>query len=203
MDASGADIQIFSKSGRDSTQDRAGIHQAVRDSLQLGMAGCGIKKQFIVEGELVVWNSDVGSIAPFYKNSPSRPTSWTTYRNSSRLPCRWGGRLMIVFYDIMLPDDILCARQSQDRRRTLLERLVHCIPGQADVGSRQVIRFSSTDAAESLRKALASAIAQRWEGLVLKGCHDPYPSLCQDRASIKLKKDYIPGLGDTAGDIMT
>ncbi|KAM3547858.1 hypothetical protein ARSEF4850_009762, partial [Beauveria asiatica] len=95
-------------------------------------------------------------------------------------------------------DNTFCARQRQDTRRHLLERLVHRIPGQADVGSRQVIRFSSADAAESLRKAFSNAIAQRWEGLVLKGCHDPYPSFCQDRASIKLKKDYIPGLGDTA-----
>lgn len=107
-------------------------------------------------------------------------------------------RLIIIFYDIMLLNNTSCARQSQDRLRHLLERVIHHIPGQVDVGSRQVIRFSSADAAESLRKAFASAIAQRWEGLVLKGRHDPYPSFCLDTASIKLKKDYIPGLGDTA-----
>ncbi|KAB8071490.1 hypothetical protein BDV29DRAFT_179150 [Aspergillus leporis] len=83
-----------------------------------------------------------------------------------------GERLMIVLYDAMLLDDLFCARQSQDKRRHLLERLVHRIPGQAEVGSRQVIRFSSADTAESLRKAFSlqcNAIAQRWEGLVLKG----------------------------------
>jgi DNA ligase-4 len=105
---------------------------------------------------------------------------------------------MIVLYNVMLLDDLFCARQNQDKRRDLLERLVYRISGQAEVGSRQVIRFSSTDAAESLRKAFSNAIAQRWEGLVLKGCHDPSPSFCQDTASVKLKKDCIPGLGDTA-----
>lgn len=40
------------------------------------------------------------------------------------------------------------------------------------------------------------SIAQRWEGLKLKDCHGPYPSLCQAYASIRLKKDYIHGSGD-------
>jgi DNA ligase-4 len=109
-------------------------------------------------------------------------------------PIAVGERLMIVLYNVMLLDDLFCARQNQDKRRDLLERLVYRISGQAEVGSRQVIRFSSTDAAESLRKAFSNAIAQRWEGLVLKGCHDLYPSFCQDTASVKLKKDCIPGL---------
>jgi DNA ligase-4 len=33
---------------------------------------------------------------------------------------------------------------------------------------------------------------------VLKGCDDPYLSSEEGRTFIKLKKDYIPGLGDTA-----
>jgi hypothetical protein len=33
---------------------------------------------------------------------------------------------------------------------------------------------------------------------VLKGCDDPYFSLNSTKAFIKLKKDYIAGLGDTA-----
>jgi hypothetical protein len=90
LDISGADIHIFSKSGGDSTGDRAGIHQAVRDSLQLGTTGCGIEKRCILKGELLVWNSEVGRIKPFYKNSPSRPTSWTSDWNRWRLPHRRG-----------------------------------------------------------------------------------------------------------------
>jgi DNA ligase 4 len=44
----------------------------------------------------------------------------------------------------------------------------------------------------------AGAIVQRWEGLVLKGYDDPYFSLNGSKVIIKLKKDYIAGLGDTA-----
>ena len=40
-------------------------------------------------------------------------------------------------------------------------------------------------------------MTRRWEGLVLKGCDDPFFSLDGTRF-IKLKKDYIMGLGDIA-----
>ncbi len=61
-----------------------------------------------------------------------------------------------------------------------------------------MIAFHYPGADERLREAFARAISQRWEGLVLKGCDDPYFSRDKCSSSIKLKKDYIPGLGDTA-----
>ena len=54
LDKLGADIRIFSKSGRDLTNDRVGIHKAVQDSLKLSIAGYKIKKKSILEGELLV-----------------------------------------------------------------------------------------------------------------------------------------------------
>lgn len=42
----------------------------------------------------------------------------------------------------------------------------------------------------------SATIVQRWEWLILKDCHGPYPSLCQAYASNRLKKDYIHGSGD-------
>ncbi|KAH7116471.1 HSF-type DNA-binding-domain-containing protein [Dactylonectria macrodidyma] len=63
--------------------------------------------------------------------------------------------------------------------------------------SRKVIEFSSFDAVERLNETFTRAITQRWEGFVFEGCDDPYFSFNESRPFIKLKKDYIPGLGDT------
>jgi DNA ligase-4 len=60
------------------------------------------------------------------------------------------------------------------------------------------MRIFSPSATELLHQAFAQAIARRWEGFVLKGCIDPYFSFKSADSFIKLKKDYIPGLGDTA-----
>ncbi|KAK8065625.1 ATP dependent dna ligase domain protein [Apiospora hydei] len=52
-------IQIFSKSGKDSTQDRRRLHSAIRDSLRLGQQDCPFKIGCILEGELVVYSTKV------------------------------------------------------------------------------------------------------------------------------------------------
>jgi DNA ligase-4 len=103
-----------------------------------------------------------------------------------------------MFYDILLLDNTACVRESHDKRRRVLQSLVHSVPGRADIGSREVLEFSSFDAAKQLSEAFSRAITERWEGLVLKGCDDPYPSSEEGRSFIKLKKDYIPGLSNTA-----
>jgi DNA ligase 4 len=48
--------------------------------------------------------------------------------------------------------------------------------GRADVGSREKIDFSSRRAPTLLQQAFARAIIQQWEGLVLKGCDQPFVS---------------------------
>ena len=60
-------IQIFSKSGKDSTQDRIGVHQAIKECLRIGKPDCQVKRQCILEGELLVWGVQEGAILPFYK----------------------------------------------------------------------------------------------------------------------------------------
>ena len=105
---------------------------------------------------------------------------------------------MIMFYDVLLFDDIACISESLSTRRLRLRSLVQCIPGQADLGNYEMIDFSFPDAYDKLSRAFARAITQRWEGLVLKAYDGPYFSLNGSQSHIKLKKDYIPGLGDTA-----
>ena len=60
-------VQIFSKSGKDSTLDREGVHETLKKCLKIGEAGCGISSKCILEAELVVWNEEEGKIAEFHK----------------------------------------------------------------------------------------------------------------------------------------
>ncbi|KAM5437412.1 putative DNA ligase (ATP) [Microsporum canis] len=59
-------IRIFSKSGKDSTVDRKGIHEAIRDSLRIRRPGCRFSKRCILEGELLVWSDIKHDILPFH-----------------------------------------------------------------------------------------------------------------------------------------
>lgn len=60
-------IQIFSKSGKDSTKDREKLHQSIIKSLRIGSHDCAFTKSCILEGEMVVWSDTGNNILPFCK----------------------------------------------------------------------------------------------------------------------------------------
>jgi len=111
---------------------------------------------------------------------------------------------MIVFFDVMLIDESSVLHQNYEQRRCRLEEVINAIPGRAELVTSKMFDFSSRSAPHQLVEALATAFAHRWEGYVLKPINEPYVSLQSqfngDYRScwIKLKKDKIPGLGDTA-----
>jgi DNA ligase 4 len=191
-------IKIYSKSGKDSTIDRIKLHRAVRESLQLGTSDCQIKRQCILEGELLVWNDEHQQIEPFYKIRRIVRRSGRLIGTGQDSPVDLNENLMIVFYDILLWDDVVCLREPHDNRRRRLESLIRRVPGRADIASREIIDCSSSEALRLLSKAFAQAISRRWEGLILKRSDQPYFSFNRTKPFIKLKKDYITGLGDTA-----
>ncbi|PYI05982.1 hypothetical protein BO78DRAFT_446000 [Aspergillus sclerotiicarbonarius CBS 121057] len=196
-------IQIFSKSGKDSTADRAGIHQAVSDSLKLGMPGCKISRRCILEGELLVWSDRHGKIVDFHKLRKFIARSGTFIGIGSDSPPQPYEHLMIVFFDILLIDDNVCLKLPHRERRLLLKDTIKAIPGRADISEQWVLDFSRYDGQSRLESIFQKGIHERWEGFVLKGCEDPYFTIFPREVNsspgrwIKLKKDYIPGLGDT------
>ena len=111
---------------------------------------------------------------------------------------------MIIYYDVMLIDEDPVVHRPHWKRRQLLERLVDRIKGRADIVWQKHVRFDRPTGPEKLKKALALAFAQRWEGLILKPSDEPYFNLGKPAQRmfpsrwVKLKKDCINGLGDTA-----
>lgn len=60
-------IQLFSKSGKDSTKDRERLHPQIKDSLRIGLAGCAFSKNCILEGEMVLWSDTSNDVVAFHK----------------------------------------------------------------------------------------------------------------------------------------
>ncbi|KAF6218993.1 hypothetical protein HO133_005537 [Letharia lupina] len=197
-------IQIFSKSCKDSTSDRRGVHRAIKDSLRIGRHDCGFSRKCILEGELLVWSDKTKGILEYHKlrKHVSRSGSFLGTELDSQ-PHPWE-HLMIMYYDVMLVDDDPVVHRPHKKRRQLLEGLVSLIEGRADIVWQKHVRFDRPTGPEKLKKALAMAFVLRWEGLILKPSDEPYFNLGtrgQGRFSnrwVKLKKDCIQGLGDTA-----
>lgn len=196
-------IQIFSKSGKDSTMDRVNLHPAIRTSLKIGgIEPCRIKTGCILEGELVVYSEKEGKILPFEKirKHVSRAGTYFHRSDDDSQAHPWE-RLMIVYYDALMIDDesLLGVRHSERFKR--LKQLVSCSPGVATIVERKVIDFDQNGhAASDVRHMFAQCITSHQEGLVLKA-DDPYFDFGDVRKSyyccaIKLKKEYIGNFGD-------
>ncbi|KAL8644625.1 MAG: hypothetical protein Q9226_007672 [Calogaya cf. arnoldii] len=197
-------IRIFSKSGKESTKDRQRLHKSIKQSLRLGGSDCGFKSKCIVEGEMVVYSEQEDRIMDFHKIRKHVSRSGSFLGTDLDSQAHEYEHLMIVYYDVILVDDDVVMNNPHATRRRCLQDLVTCGRGMAIVSKQKTVDFSSSNGPERLRTLFATAITHRWEGLVLKPSHEPYFSSRQNskdgpaRGWIKLKKDYIPGLGDSA-----
>lgn len=190
-------IQIFAKSGRDATNDRLELLGPIKTGLRLGHPDCKIRHRAILEGELVVYSRAKKNILPFYHIRKHVKHGARRIGTEADSPKKAGEQLMVVFFDILLLDNRILANFPDSRRRQYLKSLILPVEGLSCIGERALINFASSNASQSLRVAFAAAIRQRWEGFVLKGTDDAYFSWQASTRGIKLKKDYILGLGDT------
>ncbi|CAI7678561.1 unnamed protein product [Penicillium manginii] len=196
-------FRIFSKSGKESTEDRSGIFPSLEKSLRIGSKDCKFSHRCILEGELVVWSDVRGEIVGFHKLRKFLSRSGIMIGIDNDSPPQPYEHLMIIFFDILVLDDDICLRKPHRQRRLLLKDVVSPIDGRADLAHQEVLDFAHLESRERLEVSFARAISQRWEGYVLKASDDPYFPIyaAGTNASfgrwIKLKKDYIQGLGDT------
>ncbi|KIW79607.1 hypothetical protein Z517_06219 [Fonsecaea pedrosoi CBS 271.37] len=191
-------IQLFSKRGKDSTKPWIRLHGALEAGLRLSEPDCAIAQNCILEGEMLVWSHSRRSILPFEKIRKYIQYNGRAIGAAADSPRSSDEQLMIIFYDCLWHDNQNLVNQPQYLRRRRLEQIVSVTEGVAQLGECREIRFGTKSAKEELQKFFGHAIEQRWEGFVLKGRHDSYFSTLWNANAIKLKKDYIKGLGDAA-----
>ncbi|KAG6052241.1 hypothetical protein E4U39_002278 [Claviceps sp. Clav50 group G5] len=213
-------IQIFSKSGKDSTEDRYKLRGIITKSIGFGRADCTIQHDCILEGELVVHDDVVGSlnladlhsydtdtaapqedkIMPFHKIRNHIARRGRLINVDLDSPPRSHENLMIVFYDILYLDQQSLLDVCRSERFEILKRTVRCDSGRAELVRRTVVDFNRPTGASELRKAFAKVICAKGEGLVLKpdGPYFDFHNRKQGPAGfcIKLKKEYIGTFGD-------
>lgn len=106
--------------------------------------------------------------------------------------------LGLIFFDILLYNSQSLLLKPYSHRRTLLESIIHLNPGKVLLATRYPIHPSPSNpevALSQLQKIFANHIADHREGLVLKAANARYNDV--KLPWIKLKKDYIPGYGDS------
>ncbi|KZP21054.1 hypothetical protein FIBSPDRAFT_788707 [Athelia psychrophila] len=219
-------ITIFSKSKRDSTLDRWGVHGIVRNALGLGNdvdPGAAPRKikNIILDAELVAFTDRHHKVDEFWRIRSLITATARGVRSRMFVPLRLESQsaeegvsqaslasnasdsgtrhLALIFFDVLVLDSTSLLSTPYESRRSLLESLIQTTPGYAMLAERHAISLNGPrgipGAAEQLRSLWATNITDCEEGLVLKaadGFYNHYRS-----PWVKLKKDYIPGYGDT------
>jgi len=197
-------IKIFSKSGKDSTLDRKGIHKTLLRCLKLGRPEGKIKRRAIVLGELFVWSDREKEPMPFDKIRKFVTRSGVRIGTDADSQRRPDEHLAIAFFDLLLLDDEIVMTKPIEERRQWLRETYTKIEGRALGAQWKVVDFADEGKSKNvLLQQFAASNAGRCEGLVLKPCGLPYFALHSrdegyKHGFIKLKSDYISDMGDEA-----
>ncbi|KAG9037569.1 hypothetical protein FRB95_005151 [Tulasnella sp. JGI-2019a] len=134
-----------------------------------------------------------------FQAPPSPGTLGGCMHESLRSTGEDGGNrhFMLVFFDVLLLDGRTLTAESYESRRALLEQLITPLPGYAILAKREKLLIDGPDALVQLTQVFARHIADYEEGLVLKPGSSAYNDMKPALRWVKLKKDYIKGLGDT------
>ncbi|THU99167.1 DNA ligase/mRNA capping enzyme, partial [Dendrothele bispora CBS 962.96] len=224
VDGTDPRLTIFSKSQRDSTLDRIALHPIIIRCLGLNSSKTKFKKNIILDAEMVAFDglhideywrihgliqATASGIRRKHEQKSScynlRVNSAERYRNSSNTK-----HLGLVFFDVMYMDGSSLLSVPYWKRRILLEDLITPDPGTVLLSARWALNLDEymTQTSESQKRyikdpvltSLCNVFVERTilhfeEGLILKAACSSY----NDPRSpwVKLKRDYIPGFGDT------
>ncbi|KAF3201342.1 hypothetical protein TWF679_011402 [Orbilia oligospora] len=196
-------LKIYSKSGRDSTQDRISCHEIIRKCLHLDdSTKRKIKQRCILEAEFLVYSDTEDKIASFHsiRNHVMRSGTYVGTSLSVVHKHQSTEHIMLKFFDCILLDDICTPANTYSARRYHLESLIHRIENKAELVTRKLIDFSRPDARDTFFETFAEGIGLKWEGFVMKPVEGRYVGWGVGTGNywVKLKRDYIPGFGDSA-----
>lgn len=208
-------ITIFSKSKRDSTLDRIALHPVIIDAL----AGYSMG-DIILDAEMVAYSDEQHRIEEFWRirglisrtaegaragsryrrgetqhDSRTQDSCPSLHSNSSTASTL---HLALVFFDVLQVGAASMLNTPYYMRRSLLESIITPVPGRSMLAERAVImggQAQEADGQKILRETWAKCITEHEEGLVLKASESTYGDW--KLPWVKLKKDYVPGYGDT------
>lgn len=178
-------VLLFSKSGRNSTEQRKscipGIIEALKHNHPLKGGGGG-EFSLIMEGELLVWLEEEERIEPF--------GSVQTLNGEG--DGGDGRHLFILLFDIMMINSTSFLDVPLQERRKRLQQLVRPKKSHLELSPFNLIKGNDWKFLEDL---YTTSLSRRQEGLVVKRASSPYVPWSRDNC-FKIKQDYIEGFGD-------
>jgi len=176
------DIRVYSRNSQNMTEKYPDVIKVVQDSLCDNIQSC------VIDSELVAYDQVAKKILPFQILS-TRGSKNVSLEN---LKCN----VCIYPFDCMLLNGTPMVRETLEKRREALWSILKPTEGKVIFATYQ--NFDDLQE-ETIQAFLDESIAASCEGLMLKTLVDSatYQPSKRSLNWLKLKKDYLDGVGDT------
>lgn len=174
-------VKIYSRNSEDMSQRYPDIIDAVQGFLQTPTE----TRSLILDCEAVAWSREENKILPFQVLT-TRKRKDVELKDIKVHVC-------LFAFDILCLNDEPVIQLPLKKRRLLLQQTLKELPGKF-----QFATSKNTTDVEELQQFLDVSISDSCEGLMVKTLNnDPYRPSQRSNSWLKLKKDYLAGVGDS------
>lgn len=175
--------KIYSRNAEDHTAKYPDLAEQIPRAVRAAHAG----STFIVDAEVVAYDREAGRLLPF-QAIQQRARKNVTLDDIKTRVC-------LFVFDVLYLDGRPLTKLSLEERREHLHALFEPVPGEVDF-----VASADFCDVERIQAFMDEAVAASCEGLMVKaldGARATYEPANRTQNWLKLKKDYLEGVGDT------
>jgi len=142
---------------------------------------------FVLDAEVVAYNPQIGKLVPFQVLSTRKKTEESAATAKVQV--------IVQAFDLMYLNGKSLLTTRLEERRALMKR--HFLPVEGKFQYATSLDFVEDGDTTALEQFLEAAVKGQCEGLMVKTMDDVYEPSRRSLNWLKLKKDYLDGLGDS------
>lgn len=181
--AANGDLKVFSRNLLETSSKYPEVPLYVQEAVAKGVS----VESFVLDAEVVAYNPQTDKLVPFQILSTRKKTEESAATAKVQV--------IVQAFDLMYLNGKSLLTMRLEERRALLKQ--HFVPVEGKFQYAKALDFVEDGDTTALEQFLEAAVKGQCEGLMVKTLDDVYEPSRRSLNWLKLKKDYLEGLGDS------
>jgi DNA ligase-1 len=183
-------LKVFSRNLLETSNKYPEVPQFVQEAAEAAVNGksdVNPAESFVLDAEVVAFNRETGQLVPFQVLSTRKKTEQSA--DTAKV------QVIVQAFDLMFLNGQSLLGMTLKERRSLLHK--HFVPVEGKFQFAMALDHVEDGDTTVLEQFLDTAVKGQCEGLMVKTMEDVYEPSRRSLNWLKLKKDYLDGLGDS------